>query len=164
MVNLYSEQNLSDIRGQLRRRLCVLIPVAVLLLAVFVFTLVIDNHKTNRPEVWSTVSLLLLGFWLIFFWDLFCRPLRKYENHMLQALNGRSHETRAEFSRVDEEESVVDGVAYRSLIFLGEPDKHGSRDLLMYWDAQLPLPPFSEGDPVRIRYFDRYLIGYEVIR
>ena len=164
MHDLYSEQTLQKIQSQLKRRLSFLAATSAVLVAAVVLTLVIDNHKTNRSEVWTTVFALLLAFWLIFYWDLFCRPIRMYAKHLDQALHGRSHEARAEFSHIDEEESVVDGVTYRSLIFLGDPDKHGSRDRLLYWDTQLPLPGLTPGDQVRFRYFDRFLIGYEILK
>ena len=163
MQLLYSERNLSDIRAQLKRRLLVLGVVSVLFLAAIVYTLILDNHKENRPEVWTTVLVLLWLFSLIFAADLLVRPLYSYAKHLRSSLHGRTHEVVCEFSRAGENESVVDGVLYRDLIFLGEADKHGDRDRMFYWDAELPIPNFVPGSQVRIQYYDRFLTGYEVL-
>ncbi len=160
MRNLYSEADYEAIRAQLKKRLLALGGVLAVFLAAVIWTLVLDNHKENRPEVLTTVFAVLGGFVLIFGWDMLIRPLRCYEKHLAGALHGRSHETVMEFSRRNEELSVVEGVTYRDLIFLGEPDKHGDRERLFYWDAQLPDPPFTPGQQVTLSYYDRFISAY----
>ena len=56
---------------------------------------------------------------------------------------------------------MVDGVSYRSLVFLGDPDKHGTRERMFYWDSELPLPDFRPGQAVTIRYTGKMIIAYE---
>ena len=163
MQLLYSERNLSDIRGQIKKRLLALGAVSVLFLAAIVYTLILDNHKDHRPEVWTTVLTLVWLFSLIFGFDLLVRPLYSYAKHLQTSLHGRTHEVVCEFSRAGENESVVDGVVYRDLIFLGEADKHGDRDRLFYWDAELPVPAFAPGSQIRVQYYDRFMTGYEVL-
>ena len=50
----------------------------------------------------------------------------------------------------------------KSLIFLGEPDKHGIREQRYYWDNELPLPAFNSGDQITIKYTGKNIIGYEL--
>ena len=163
MHDLYSEKDLEAIRGQLKKRLLMILLVSVLFLCAIVYTLVLDDHKDHRPEALTTALVLLWGFFLIFGWDLFCHPLRCYAKHLETALHGRGHEVEVEFSRTESDSSVVDGVTYRDLVFLGEADKHGDRDRLFYWDAQLPDPPFKKGDQVLVRYYDRFMTGYTIL-
>ena len=163
MIDLYTAGDLESARSQLKKRLAVLLLLSAVFLAAFIYTLMIDNHRENRPEALSTVVLLLWGFAMIFGWDLFCRPVRCYIKHLQSALHGRVHEVSVIFDRAGEDLSVVDGVQYRDLVFLGEADKHGDRDRLFYWDAELENPPFRKGDQVLVRYYDRFMTGYQVL-
>ena len=56
----------------------------------------------------------------------------------------------------------MDGVACRSLIFLGQADKHGTREQRFYWDEEIPLPAFNPGDQVTLKYTGRTIIGYRI--
>ena len=78
------------------------------------------------------------------------------------ALHGRTHQVSAVFDRVGADDSLVDGVAFRDLIFLGDPDKHGDRDRMFYWDRELPLPDFRRGQTVRVTYYDRFMTAYSL--
>ena len=161
MTSLYTEKDLQAIRGQLKRRLYGMLAVSVVFLCAIIFTLTLDDHKENRPEALTTAITLVWGFVLIAGWDLLCRPLRCYVKHLNSALHGRTHEVAVEFSRASEEKSVVDGVTYRDLVFLGDADKHGDRERMFYWDAELDDPPFREGEQVTLQYYDKFITGYE---
>ena len=163
MRDLYTEQDLASVRGQLKRRLLLLGLISAVLLVVIVLVLLSDNHKTNRPEALVTGLVVVLGFTVVFFWDLLCRPLRCYARHLNDALHGRSHEAEVEFCRPGGETSTVDGIVCSSLIFLGEADKHGDRERLFYWDGQLQVPSFTPGAPFRVKYYDRFIVGYEAL-
>ena len=91
------------------------------------------------------------------------KPLRSYAKHVDSALHGRSHESTMVFDRVGSEDSVIDGLTFRDLIFLGEADKHGERERMFYWDMEIPLPDFRKGQELRLTYYDRFLTGYEVL-
>ncbi len=160
MRDLYTENDYQLIHSQLKKRLMILGGISLVFLGLLIWSFMLDNGKENRPELFTTLVVLLWGFTLIFSWDLLCKPLYCYQKFLMNALHGRSHEVQVEFSRRNEEKSVVDGVTYRDLIFLGEADKHGDRDRMFYWDSQLPDPPFTPGDRVTLRYYDRFITGY----
>ncbi len=162
MQSLYSEQKWNDIRAQLNRRQAVLLGIMIALLGGIVWFLATENHKDHRPEIQVTLLVILLCASVIFFYDVFLRPLRAYARHVDSSLHGRAHEVTVVFDHVNEEESLVDGVSYRDLIFLGEADKHGDRERMFYWDSELPLPSFSRGQEVTLRYFDKFITGYQV--
>ena len=63
-------------------------------------------------------------------------------------------------SHMEPDPCMVDGVSFRSLIFLGKPDKHGSREQLFYWDRQKEVPAFQSGEPVTLKYTGKMIIGY----
>ena len=162
MQPLYSEQFLLDLRGQIRRRRYVYLAVLCALLVLIVLSILQDDGRKNRPELLVSALVIFTGCFAVFFWDLLLRPLHAYARHVDQALHGRFHEALFVFDRLNEEISVVDGVSYRDLIFLGEPDKHGDRERMFYWDPELPLPALTRGQEVSLRYFDRFITAYQL--
>ncbi len=155
MQALYSDQSYLTVHQQLRRRLAVLAVVSVLLLAVFVYAAVI------RTEWLAMAAACVLGFFAIFFAEMFCLPLARYRRLIRTALHGRSHTRTMEFVRAEPDLSSVDGVSCRSLIFLGDPDKHGTREQMLYWDAEIPLPALTPGQEVTLQYTDRTIIALQ---
>ena len=97
----------------------------------------------------------------IFFLNLFCAPLSRYRRLVRGALSGRSHEKVMEFVRREPDRTAVDGVSCHSLIFLGDADKHGDRETMMYWDSELPMPELEPGVSYHVRYTGRNIIGIE---
>ena len=157
MRALYTEADEKAVHAQLNRRKLVLGLVALPLAVVFVISLIRDDGKANRPEWISIVYAILIGAVLIFGWDLFCRPISCYFRHIRSALHDRFREADVVFDSFGENDSVINGVAFRDLHFLGEADKHGDRSRLFYWDKELPLPSLQKGQEVTVRYYDRFI-------
>ncbi len=155
MQSLYSDQSFQTVDRQLKRRLVVLLLVTAVMLGLFVWAMV------SRIEWLAMTAACLGGCFAVFFSDLFCAPLVRYRRLIRTALSGRDHKKVLEFARLEPERSVVDGVACRSLIFLGDPDKHGSRDMLLYWDQELPLPELQPGTAYAVRYTGKNIIGIQ---
>ena len=156
MNDLYSEKDYQQISAQLKKRYILLGVVLAVFLAVFVFSM------TVRMEWLSVVSAILLFSAAVFVIDLFCLPLHRYKKLIASALTGRTHIETLEYKETEAETSVVDGVLCHGLIFLGQPDKHGTREQRFYWDAEHPLPAFSAGDQITLKYTGRNIIGYQV--
>ncbi len=155
MQNLYTDESYVQIDRQLKHRLILLFAVVAVLLGIFVYAMV------SRTEWLAMVSASLAGCFAVFFADLFCSPLVSYRRLVRSALSGRSHEKTMEFVRQEPDRSVVEGVACSSLIFLGDPDRHGSREMLLYWDQELPMPELKAGDVYTVRYTGRNITGIQ---
>ena len=155
MENLYSTESYAAIDAQVRRRLIWLFAGVLVLLAVFVFAMV------RRIQWLAMVSFSLAGCFAVFFGDLFCGPLVRYRRLVRGALSGRNHEQVLTFDRTEPDISVVEGVSRNSLIFLGEADKHGDREQLLYWDRELPMPALTPGQDYRVKYTGKNIIGME---
>ncbi|MBQ6061001.1 MAG: hypothetical protein IJL36_06110 [Clostridia bacterium] len=153
MKELYSAEMLESLDGKLKKRWILTGVVSALLLAAFVWSVVI------RMEWLSILLLALLGVFLIFFIEMFCRPLLNYRKLVVSALSGRSHDREMEYVRTEPDVSSVDGVSCLSLIFLGDADKHGSREQLLYWDEEIPLPALQEGQSYTVRFTGRNIIA-----
>ena len=155
MQLFYSEQSLNDINLQVRKRLTVLFAVLAVLLAVFVWAMI------ARVEWAAMAAASAAGCFAIFYGELFCAPLFRYRRLLNSALTGRSHTKALEYARTEPDISSVDGIDCRSVIFLGDPDKHGSREMLLYWDKEIPLPALEPGTVYTVAYTGRNIIGLQ---
>ena len=156
MQELYSENDVRQLSSSLKKRYILLGCVLAVLLALFVWSMVI------RVE-WLSIILFILFFGTaVFVIEMFCLTLHRYKKLITSALTGRAHTEVLEYEKTEEDSSVVDGVRCRGMIFLGSPDKHGSRDQRFYWDEEIPLPAFSAGDQVTLKYTGRNIIGYQL--
>ena len=155
MQVLYTDQSYLDIHRQLNRRFALMAVVLAVFLGLFLWAMI------TRIQWLAMVSACVGGCFAVFFTGLFCMPLVRYCRLVRAALSGRNHEKTMEFVRVEPDSSVVDGVACRSLIFLGDPDKHGSREMLLYWDEELPLPELDPGKVYTVRYTGKNIIGIQ---
>ena len=151
--DLYTEEMLAEINGRLKNRWIVLAAVTVPLLAVLVVSVI------QRVKWVSMASAVAIGVFAIFWIDLFCVPRLRYRKLVTEALTGRSHVETLEFSHLEPDPCMVDGVSCRSLIFLGKPDKHGSREQLFYLDEKLPLPELEAGRSYAVKYTGRTITG-----
>jgi len=153
--HLYSEADLRSLNGQLRRRFILLGLIVAALLAAAVFAWI------RRIEWLCIAALILACFSAIFGLDMFCLPLVRYRRLLTAALRARNHTETFVFSRVEPDASMVDGISCRSVIVLGEPDKHGAREQRFYWDARRPLPELAPDAPVTLTYTGRFVTGWE---
>jgi hypothetical protein len=154
MTELYSEKDINQINAQLKKRYTIIFIVFAIIIVLVIWSFIV------RIEWLSMVSVFLAGVTLVFGIDLFCLPLHRYRKLMTSALTGRTHVGTFEFKQAEADVSMVDGISCRSLIFLGEPDKHGSREQRFYWDANHPLPDFHPGDQITLKYTGRNIIGW----
>ena len=153
MKDLYTAEMLESLNGRLKKRWILVGIVSALLLAGFVWSAAV------RVEWLSVVLVVLIGGFLVFYIEMFCRPLLDYRKLVVSALAGRSHDRDMEYVRTEPDSSSVDGVSCRSLIFLGDADKHGSREMLLYWDEEIPLPALQEGKTYTVRFTGRNIIA-----
>ena len=156
MTDLYSEKGLDQISSRLKKRYILLGCVLAVILAGFAASMFV------RVE-WLSMVLFILFFTVaVFAIEMFCLPLHRYKKLIASALHGRTHTETFEYKEAEADTSVVDGVPCLGLIFLGSPDKHGAREQRFYWDKELPLPAFTPGESVTLKYTGRNIIGYEL--
>ena len=167
--DFYSAEMLDEANRKLRSRWIVIGAVAAVLLGVFIWTMVVraswytlkDSYPLSETQlqIITSASVVLLGVFAVFWIDMFVLPALHYRNLVRTALTGRNHTETMEFSSMDPDPCMVDGIPYRSFIFLGTPDRHGSRERLFYLDRELPLPEFEPGGNYVLKYTGRTIIG-----
>ncbi len=154
MKELYTDADWQHIQAQLRRRLYTILAVAALFLAAAVFTFI------RRTEIPTVILVILAGAVLIFGLEMFWLPVHRYEVLVRSARKGRTHTETLIFDHIEPEVSLVDGVSCTSLVFLGSPDKHGTREQLYYWDREIPLPAFTPGRSYEISYTGKNIVAW----
>ena len=156
MQDLYSEKDSEQISSQLKKRYILLGCILAVILAGFVVSMII------RVEWLSVVMFILFLAVAVFVIEMFCIPLHRYKKLIVSALHRRTHTETLEYEKAEDDTSVVDGVLCRGLLFLGSPDKHGTREQRFYWDEEIPLPAFVPGSQVTLKYTGRNITGYEL--
>lgn len=158
---MYTEQELTELRAQKKKRmLCLFIPAALIVIAMAA-VLVIRSQRAmedTQAQIIVDVLTLLLGVLFIGGWGLFIKPLSCYERHIENLLHGRTHVCEdGTFSHLEEDESMVDGVAYYAMTLHCLDEKKKPYERLFYYDALKPRPDFKEGEPLRVVYHDRFV-------
>lgn len=148
---MYTNQDLERIRSQQIKR-WLLLALPVVLGALLTMYAVIA-----RIEALATGATIFAMAVLIFGYDMFIKPLHRYEVHLNNVLNGITHELRAPFVALSEDISEVEGVNYRTLSVLCYDDKNKPYDRMFYYDCELPLPAFEPGQMLDLVYHDHEL-------
>ena len=145
---LYSDQDYTDISGQITARWVRVAIPCVLLLALLIYSF------TVRIEWITTVCTILIGVILIAAYDLAIKPLVCYRKHLDSVLYGRARETTLPFVAISEDVNLVDGVNCRSVTCLDMDAKGRPYDRLFYFDCMKDFPDFKEGEMLRIVHHD----------
>ncbi len=154
---MYQEAELTALRREIRRRwLLVLLPVAILAAGLVAAVI-------RRNEVAADVLTILAGAGLIFCWGFFLSPLRSYEKHLNQMLHGRLHQAEGDWTGMEEDVSMVGGVAFHAVTLTCLDEKGKPYDRLFYYDAEKERPGILRGQRVRITYSDRQIAAVEVL-
>lgn len=152
---MYSEQDLQQIKDQLRRRSIFCGIPAVLLLAGVIVSVV------SRAEVLTDVLSVLLGAWVIFACGLFISPVAAYKKHLESVLHGHTRTLTGAFKEMEENAVIRDGVRFYPLLLnVGEMDQEKD-DRLFYYDAALPRPDWHEGEMITVVSHDKNLGSWE---
>lgn len=166
---LYTEEELSTLSRRVKRRTVISLIASLPFFAAFVvfFIMHLQISPSNPGPIaddtlklLASVACILALCILIFGLSFFVRPIRSYRNHVQTALFGRAREATHCFLHLEPDLSVIDGITFRSLVFEGEPDRHGIAEHMYYWDVLKEIPDFAEGEAVTIRFYDRFITGW----
>lgn len=167
MNYLYAEQEIKELSARIRRRRIITYIVAAPFFACLVFIFVrhlsLTYAELGQDDTLTTLAIIagILGAFVLVFGLSFCvKPLKSYREHIRNSLCGRTHDIVYNFKRVEPDLSVIDHISFRSVVFDGEPDKHGITERMFYWDSLKEIPSFAEDEKVHIQYYDRFICGW----
>ena len=155
---MYREEDLTQVQEQIKRRWRIVWMITAVLAVAIIASFII------RIEPLTAGLSVLLGFVIIFVYDMMIKPLKCYATHLKNALHGRKREMTGAFINRDEDISLVDGVKYRA-IHVAEKveDDRDPHERLFYFDVLMPFPQVKAGDPVHVVYHDREVVALDVL-
>ncbi|NLB38183.1 MAG: hypothetical protein GX810_02905 [Clostridiales bacterium] len=152
---MYTEEGLADINHQFSRRLTAFLIPAALLLAGVVVSLV------YRHELVTELLFIALGALAIFAWGVYLSPVHAYRNHVKSVLRGRNRRYTGYFQGFEHEHVDKDGVQFVPFMINVGRVQDELDDRLFYFDANLPLPAWQEGDLITIISQDKAVVSWE---
>ena len=151
---MYSDKDLLDIDRQFRRRLWLLMMIEGVLAAGMAYSLAVRLQ-------WLTVLLsCVMGSAAIIYAGMTLAPLHAYRKYLRALLPGHKRELSGIFKGFDAHSILRDNVSYLSfLLNVGDPDD-SKDDRQLYYDTNLPLPDWREGERLWIASFDKSVTGW----
>lgn len=169
-MQYYTEELLNKTKRQRRISLAVYIVVLVVYLiasALFVWWQTKQPYQDSFVTVIKAIHYTLTGLIVIFsflYLGIVDKRIRKFYALLLTLKTGIRDTWEASFVRYDEELEVLNGVDFKSLIFL-EWNKYKNdffeRKVLVFYEK--PFPQLTEGQNVKFVTQSNVLISYEIL-
>lgn len=152
---MYTPQHVKDISAQFNRRAALMAIPTLFFIAAIVYSI------AQRIQ-WLTIFLFIaMCFVILFYWGLFLSPLQKYKKHLISVLYGQNRTTEGYFKHFLQESSDRDGVLFVPL-YINISNTHDEEDdRLFYYDYNLPLPDWKEGEKLSITSQDKAVVSWK---
>ena len=152
---MYSQENLNQIERQFNKSLLILCLLLLLPLAALVYSLVV------RIKWLTILTSCLAGAIALLYGGMTLSPIFNYRKHLRALLPGRKRELTGIFKGFDHHVVLRDKVRFYSfLVNIGETDDPND-DRQLYWDDNLPLPDWQEGERFWIASFDKSVVAWK---
>lgn len=151
---MYSQTDLTNIKRQMSRRMLAIIGFLFCMIAVLAFFVV------NRFRIPAYTLGILTCFAAVFLIDMIYMPLWRYAHFVEGILTGNRRELDGIYLKASDEISMIDGVAFKSIL-VSEQHSDEYSERLFYYDILKEVPLLETNDRVRIIYQDRQIIGIE---
>ncbi len=132
------------------------IPAAVLFVVIFLLFLI-----PRIPSALTIVFTILLFGGVIFYYDYFIQPQKKYLKHLDHALHGKTRTLNAYFESMEEGADKREGVYYYPLMVYTDPDNIEDSQRLLYYDANLPRPDWQENQAIQFVIYDKFICAWQ---
>lgn len=151
---MYTQDDLKTVQEQYRKRWLWLVLGLLLPTAGLVWSLVVRLQPL-------TIGLsILTGCIFVFVHGVAISPVGAYRKHLSELLQGRNREMEGTFKGFDSRYAVRDRVRFLPLMLnVGDPQEPND-DRLLYWDLNLPLPDWHEGEQLYIASFDKAVTAW----
>lgn len=146
----YNENDFTEIKGQLRR----VIILVVLIALIFIITAI--AFLLRQPQ-WMGATFLSVGVCLsIFVWGVYGTPIYSYYRYIKDIKQGRTRELRGKVLNITDEPVYKDNrLLYYEVTLLDGKD--GVERLLLY-DGNMGKPPFEVGSNYYFLTHQNYII------
>lgn len=148
---IYTQSDYTAITAQKKKRWVILLIPCAVLLAVLIASFIL------RIEWLTSAATILIGALLIAGYDFAIKPLRCYQKHLNNCLNGRTRECDLPFVSLSENIDVVEGVRCRQLLCADVDAKGRPYERLFYFDAEKAFPAVPAGTMMHIVHHDLFV-------
>ncbi|MBR6524521.1 MAG: hypothetical protein IKT57_00960 [Clostridia bacterium] len=155
---MYTEQHYQMNRKQLRQRSVLLGIPAFILLAIVIASFIL------RIKWLTMLSTILLGSFSLFCYYLLLYPVIAYGRHMHELLFGRTRTMTGAFKEMGRDLVLREGVKFYPVIISVGRMEHPDDDRLLYYDANLPLPEWQQGEWINFTVHDKSIGKWEFVR
>ena len=152
---MYTEQDFSDIRAQLNKRLLFTAIPTVIQLAAIIVSFVF------RVKLLTMALTLILGAGLIFVYSMLIYPVYAYKRHLNNVLHGKTRTLTGAFKEMEEGDVIREGVHYYPMLVNVGDMQSPEDDRLFYFDANLPRPDWQVGEKLTIISHDKAVGAWE---
>ncbi|NLM85609.1 MAG: hypothetical protein GX171_02830 [Clostridiales bacterium] len=152
---MYTQKDIDSIQGQLRQRIILWLVPAVLLLAGIIYS------YTLRLEWLSGVLTALLMAMLVFAMTLSILPVKQYRDFLRNAVHGRNREETLVFDLIQSETVIREGVRFYPVTMRADTIKEELDERQFYFDANLPLPDWKQGERLNVRSHEKMVTGWQ---
>ena len=152
---MYSESDIADITGQLRRRTIFLLAVEALLLAALLASFF------ARVQWLSAALLSLMAVFLMAYLQTCLLPVRRYLDFLKNAVYGKTRQDALVLGSVETRSVMREGVRVYPVLMLAEHTKEGMEQRQYYFDANLPLPAWQQGERLKLTSHERMITAWE---
>lgn len=152
---MYTARDIEDTNRQLKKRATLLLaPVLPVLLALALSFIA-------RVQWLSMALLSLMAAILIAGLHLFILPVMKYREFLRNAVHGKTRQDELVFQSVETSPVMREGVKVYPLMMLAEHAKEGMEERQYYYDANLPLPSWRQGERLLLISHERLVTAWE---
>lgn len=159
---MYTQDDLTSINHMLKRRWCLAVIPAALVVAAAVAIFVIGQLGRSE-QLWKLTTALTLvgGAYFLFFYGVSVRPALIYRKHLRYMLTGRKRTTTGIFKSFSEDVSDRDGLeCHAMMINIGEKDDPED-DRLFYYDIYKERPSMPLGTLITVESNDKMVCGIQ---
>ena len=152
---MYSQEDYLAVGKQLNKRRLVCALPLILLLAAIVYSFIL------RIEWLSAALLALLTVLALFCHQMFILPVKQYQAFLQLALHGRNRKDAVRFDGISGQTVVREGLRCYPVTMRADCKKEELEERTYYWDANLPLPAWQQGQPINILSHEKLITGWQ---
>ena len=151
---MYSETDMNEIDRRIRKDLCVIVPIAAVLLAAFIVAL------SQRVQWLAMVSLPLVFVAICYAWIARLWPNMCYKRFLTDMMRGLSRDREGSVVEVSEKSELQDGCVVLPVRILLE-EEQDERIVYLNADKAEGFPP--AGSKVRLKCYGRHIKQVEAV-
>ncbi len=154
---MYTEENWNDLNRQFRNRVAAWLAPELLLLAGIVLSWQWRNE-------WVTGALTsALAAVAVFSLQMHILPVRRYRAFVWHAVYGRTTQSEAAFVSLGIQPEQREGVRVYPVTMRADGAKEELNEREYFWDANLPLPEWKEGEKIAMRSWERIIVWHDKV-